>query len=119
MVVEVCLLYIAERSVCMSRSYKKTAVLNERKNGFVKKNYNRRLRRRKLEELYDNGGSYKKMFEPWDICDWVHIAKSRARFADEMIMDWFLYRLPKPNAPEMPTYRQCMKEYDRLYKRKF
>lgn len=50
----------------MSRSFKKTPIIKDHNKG-EKKNANHKVRRTKD---VPNGGSYKKFYPQWDICDW-------------------------------------------------
>ncbi len=49
----------------MSRSFKRTAGFCDR-NPFNKNRANRRVRK---DWTIPNGGAYRKVYEPWDICD--------------------------------------------------
>lgn len=58
----------------MSRSYKKTPYAGQKKCKFSKKYSNKKIR--KTEEhckKIADGGSFKKILEPWDICDYKAI----------------------------------------------
>lgn len=52
----------------MSRSYKKTPILKD-SNKSMKKFANKRVRKRKNFSV--NGKAYRKIFNSYDICDWV------------------------------------------------
>lgn len=52
----------------MSRSYKKTPLFCDR-DPFMKRYYNRVIRRKRLIDI-PNGGHYRKMNCPWAICDY-------------------------------------------------
>ena len=55
----------------MSRSYKKNPLWKcERSKKFGKKVANNKVREyRKFNKTIKNGGSYKKIYDSWDICD--------------------------------------------------
>lgn len=54
----------------MSRSYRKTPIVKDNKNGrkFAKRQANKRVRR---NEDVPNGKQYRKYYNPWDIYDWI------------------------------------------------
>lgn len=99
----------------MSRSYQKTPYSGERKNTFMKKQYNRRLRRKKLKELYDNGGSYRKMYERWDICDYCRFAFDKERLVQKALVDLETYEHLKKRFPQEPTRKLAEYLYRRWY----
>jgi hypothetical protein len=71
----------------MSRSYKKTLGFCDR-NPFMKKIANGKVRRQPLDETPMNGGSYKKLTEKWDICDWKIIYFTDTQFRENMNELW-------------------------------
>lgn len=54
----------------MSRSYKKHPWFQLAGDKSWKKTFNRRIRRNNLTDNIDDGNSYKKLNDSWDICDW-------------------------------------------------
>lgn len=54
----------------MSRSYKKAPRLGVIENKSYKKIFNRRIRRAHLTDTINNGGSYKKLNERYNLCDY-------------------------------------------------
>ena len=54
----------------MSRSYKHTPYCGDRKNKYMKRYANKRVRQRlKNNDYLPTAAEYKKMFESYDICD--------------------------------------------------
>lgn len=90
----------------MSRSYKKTPRCGDKKDKYLKRYANRKLRRKKLFVDLQNK-SYKKDFCSYDICDyqtiglsWIEFSTSWLKhFPDESIKDlrkkyyrWYLMK---------------------------
>jgi len=60
----------------MSRSYKKTPIAKDHNSGkWGKKQANRRVRR--CNQSIPNGKSYRKLYNPWDIHDYVSYCSYR------------------------------------------
>ena len=58
----------------MSRSYKKTPYAGQKKCRFSKKYSNRKIRQAETQrKKIADGGAFKKILEPWDICDFYSI----------------------------------------------
>lgn len=68
----------------MSRSYKKTPKLAVAEDKAYKKIFNRRIRRNHLADNLSDGGAYKKLNDPWDICDYKEYRSWRAFKKDNL-----------------------------------
>ena len=78
----------------MSRSYKKNPILTDGRNGQVwaKRLANKKVR--KYKKQLANGKSYRKLFESWDIHDWV--SRYTVRDAEERYRNsYYLPRIPR------------------------
>lgn len=75
----------------MARSYKKTPALTDTGRPFhryAKREANAAVRRFKGD--LSSGGSYKKLYESWDICDWKYIYTPR-RYRRYIERTWDLF----------------------------
>jgi hypothetical protein len=63
----------------MSRSFKKTPGWCDR-NPFAKRQANKKVRRYKGD--LPNGKGYRKLYCPWNICDWKFLYHTYDRFLD-------------------------------------
>lgn len=104
----------------MSRSYKKTPYLGDKKNKFFKKYANRKIRRTSYQF---KGNSYRKNFPQYDICDYIYLAPSFQTFCKLEIANWkekqvFLAGTSWYKEEPCPTYEQLKKDYDKYYRRK-
>ena len=60
----------------MSRSYRKSPVIKDKNNKYIKKLANSKIRKIKINEKLQNGKNYKKIMCSWDICDyWIWRSK--------------------------------------------
>lgn len=81
----------------MARSFKKVAGWKDHANRKVKRFASKAVRRYTGD--LDSGGSYKKLFESWDICDYKSLyytkAAARAAFdryeAGDRYLSWHVY----------------------------
>ena len=103
----------------MSRSYKHTPYSGDKKDKFLKKYANRKLRRKKLTHDLQNK-SYRKDFCSWEICDYYWITtKNFEEYYKLRINRWledrYVWRfLEEP----FPTREECWKDYKKTYIRK-
>ena len=65
----------------MSRSFKKTPGWTDR-DPWMKNYANRRIRRKPVEFEIADGGSYRKLTCPWDICDWKFLLYTEIQMQD-------------------------------------
>lgn len=57
----------------MSRSYRKPYTVDgygSRWKRYIKNCFNRKIRRKSVDYEIADGGSYRKMNQPWDLCDY-------------------------------------------------
>lgn len=98
----------------MSRSRKRTPYSGDKKNKFMKKYANRRLRRKTLSEMPLQHKSYKKDTCSYDICDYKTVGISFQQFWAKKLKLWhawgYLY-YPYPNKDE--AYQEYLKYYKR------
>lgn len=100
----------------MSRSRKRTPYSGDKKNKFMKKYANRRLRRRKcLEETSYQHKSYKKDTCSYDICDYKSVGTSFQQYWKSILKNWHAwgYRFEP-----YPDKEQAYQEYLKYFKRK-
>ncbi|MND11975.1 hypothetical protein D3C87_505010 [compost metagenome] len=71
----------------MSRSYNKTMGYCDR-NPFMKKYFNRKIRRVSVEVEIGNGCHYRKMSDPWSICDFTMLTYSEQELRHDIWNDW-------------------------------
>jgi predicted MPP superfamily phosphohydrolase len=96
----------------MSRSYKKTPIIKDHDSGKVgKKLANRKVRRYK--EKIANGKAYKKVFNSWDIHDYI----SRYSF-QEFKKDKEIYDKAYENGINRHPFWMTEKKWEKYYKRK-
>lgn len=97
----------------MSRSYKKTPYAGDCKGKIAKRFANKAVRNylKKLSNDHPDNGSYKKLYETWDICDYYWIEtwedywnETQKRYAEHP--EW--YKNP-PNEKE--EYRKWYRTY--------
>ena len=100
----------------MSRSYKHTPYSGEKKNRFMKRYANRRLRRKKLAHDLQHK-SYRKDLCSYDICDYYTIeTKNFEEYYKSCVIHWHKWKnyLDDP----MPTREECWENYQKWYIRK-
>jgi hypothetical protein len=93
----------------MSRSYKQNPVLTDGSPHSTKKSKkfaNKSVRNTELEELPLKGNGYKKIFESYNIHDWI-TRYTKQDWADNYFKHKYEY-----------TFKQYMKLWERYYKRK-
>ena len=106
----------------MSRSYKKTPYCGDKSNTFMKKQFNRKLRRKNKnidpedESLNLQNGSYKKANESWDISDYGWIQTWEEYWAS-CISDWKDAQARGWDDP-YPNREQEYKRWKKMYKNK-
>jgi len=71
----------------VSRSFNKVIGSRDR-NPYMKKLANRKFRRSQKYFDIANGNSYRKVTNPWDICDWRFNYYSHAEFEASCRRDW-------------------------------
>lgn len=99
----------------MSKSYHKTPYCGQKNNTFMKKEFNRRLRRNKLKELYDNGNSYRKVYQTWDICDFYTYAWNREKAIRSAYHDLEEYPWLQKRYPQGPSRKLAEYLYNRWF----
>lgn len=92
----------------MSRSYKKTPGFTDQQRhsktpSFFKQQANKKVR--KFDGMIPNGKAYRKLYEPYEICDWKFL-----HYSDQELHDWHYRtsRFFRIFTPE-PLYRYYMK----------
>jgi hypothetical protein len=97
----------------MSRSYKKTPRSGDKKDKFLKRYANHKLRRQKLtSDLQHN--SYKKNYCSWEICDYETVGTSFEQYWSRSVSRWheWWYRYePYPDRDEV--YQEWMRWFKR------
>lgn len=103
----------------MSRSYKHTPYCGDKKNKFMKKYANKKLRKKKLTHDLQHK-SYKKDLCSYDICDWYEIeTKNFEEYYKSCVSRWHKWQsYPWGNKEPFPTREECWKEYQKWYVRK-
>ena len=103
----------------MSRSYKHTPYVGDRKSKFFKRYFNKKLRRNKLKNNYKYN-SYKKDSCSWDICDYYWIETTNFDlYYKKCVEDWYRKQSrPWGRNEPFPTKEECWKQYNKWYKRK-
>ena len=103
----------------MSRSYKHTPYAGDKKDKFLKKYANRKLRRKKLTHDLQYK-SYRKDFCSWEICDFYWIeTKSFEEYYKSQVEHWLENRcLWYMQDEPFPTKEECWKIYQKVYIRK-
>ena len=104
----------------MSRSYKKHPTAGDKNDGFNKKYFNRKLRR-KLKNDFDYelpNNSFKKANQSWDIKDYS-FSMTWEEYCDWAMESW-KHGLAAGYESEktMPNKEECYKEWKRHYQRK-
>ncbi|MBQ5311342.1 MAG: hypothetical protein ILP19_04805 [Oscillospiraceae bacterium] len=94
----------------MSRSYKKIPIHKEQNSKFCKSQANRRVRR---TSDIAGGGSYRKVYDSWDICDWRCI-ESEEDFMRDFERDLHGYYRRK----RILNRKQAHRRWLRLYRMK-
>ena len=79
----------------MSRSYKKVlGWTDQQRRGkgskWAKNQANRKVRRYKKDLV--NGKAYKKLYDPWNICDWKFLVWSEQEVQELLDMGWYKHR---------------------------
>ena len=102
----------------MSRSRKHTPYSGDKKDKFLKRYANRKLRRQKLtHDLLHK--SYRKNFCSYDICDYYWIAtKNFEEYYESIIKQWLKDRDTWHFDDPFPTREECWKDYQKTYIRK-
>lgn len=98
----------------MSRSYKKTPYSGDHKGKWKKRRANEKVRnwfKRNLDANISRG-DFRKIQNPWDICDFYSITTFKEYWQWEL--NWYeqhknLYNLPKPDKKK--SYRKWYKGY--------
>ena len=94
----------------MSRSYKKFPVCKQQANKDSKRFANKAVRRTKD---IPNGGSYKKCFESYNICDWCYIWTKQ-----DAIDDWNESLYHYYRSKRFKTLEQYLAYWEKCTKRK-
>lgn len=99
----------------MSRSFKKTSYCGDHKGKWKKRRANDKVRSyfRRNPDAQISRGDYRKIQNPWDICDWCDKFESFEDYWNWEIK-WYeqnkdRFNLPKPNKKEL--YREWYKAY--------
>lgn len=108
----------------MSRSYKKTPYAGDRNDGYMKKQFNRKLRRQSKnidpdgdnEDLYLVNNSYKKANESWDICDYGW-TESWEAYWGKCVSEWQSNKNRGYDEP-YPDKEYEYKRWKKMYKQK-
>lgn len=98
----------------MSRSYKKTSYSGDNKGKWKKRRANNKVRSwfKRNPDVQISRGDFRKIQNPWDICDFYSITTFEKYWQWEL--NWYKeykdrYNLPKPNKKEV--YRKWYKRY--------
>lgn len=96
----------------MSRSYKKNPRNKDNAGGkkWQKRVANKKVRR--YDDIIQNGKAYRKITDPWDICDFNY----RVSYAD-YLNDYF-YDPVMRRIKGFETEEDCYRQWFRYYKRK-
>lgn len=88
----------------MSRSYKKVPIVKDNRRGrkFAKRKANKKVKNHLKNNDLANGSSYRKVYNPWDIYDWVDYCS----YSDYL---WYNDDL---------SYSECYKNWYTSYKMK-
>ena len=106
----------------MSRSYKKTPYFGDKSNGYMKKQFNRKLRHRNKqsdpedESNYLQNKSYRKANESWEISDYGWI-QTWEEYWQSCISNWKYGQSCGWNEP-YPDRKQEYKRWKKMYKNK-
>ena len=98
----------------MSRSYKKTLRTGDKKNNFLKKYANRKLRH---DENIIQNKCYKKTYCSYNICDYEDVGTSFEQFYQRKIGWWRILCQYHKDIP-VPTEKEAWIGYCKLYIRK-
>ena len=103
----------------MSRSYKHTPYAGDKKNGWAKRQANKRFRQKKLAHDLQHG-SYKKDYCSYDICDYYWIeTKNFEEYYRRQVERWYRWQSYSWGKDEpFPTREEVWKEYHKWYIRK-
>ena len=98
----------------MSRSFKKTAYCGDNKGKLKKRRANDKVKSffKKNPEIKISRGDFRKIQNPWDICDFYDIESFETYWNFELTFyeaNKDIYNLPEPNKKE--AYRNWYKAY--------
>lgn len=104
----------------MSKSYRKHLFGIVCGSKEQKKNANRKVRQslNRDHDLALPNKSYRKIFDSWDILDWVEHPGSFEHFYERAIQYWERDFGYFGNFKEKPTKKECKNLYDKWYRRK-
>ena len=102
----------------MSRSFKHTPYCGDRKNHYMKRYANKRLRQKNLTHDLQHK-SYRKDFCSYNICDYYEIGTRFEEYYESCVKRWQHYQSYGwgKNEP-FPTKEKCWQEYCKWYIRK-
>lgn len=97
----------------MSRSYKKTPRCGDKKDGFYKRLYNKRIRKLPFDETLQHK-TYKRYQQAYDICDYQSVGDTFEQYWEGVVGRWYAWRHqyePFPDRDE--EYQKYMKWFKR------
>ena len=104
----------------MSRSYKHTPYSGLKKDRFMKRYANHKLRRKKMIEVLDHN-SYRKDTNSWVICDYYTMYSSFEEYYQDEIRAWNhrkSYSWFNEEEDPFPSREKCWRLYHKYYIRK-
>ncbi len=100
----------------MSRSYKHTPYCGDRKNKYMKRYANKRVRQRLKDSDYlPVAADYKKFFCSYDICDYYWLEFDFEAYYQKEVSSWYEWRY---RYDPFPTREEVWQYYARWYLRK-
>ena len=89
----------------MSRSYKKTPYAGQKKCKFSKNYSNKKIRQAEIQRVkIADGGAFKKILDPWDICDF-HGVETWKEFKRDIEEDFIAYHTKNHHGSHFSRYR--------------
>ncbi len=102
----------------MARSYRRTPCIKGTST-YMKRQANRRVRRKlKNTNFYFKGNQYRRIVEPYDVCDWKHYFETSFEKYYKREVSFWLYMRDTYGINESPPDRkEVLREYKKLMRK--